>query len=134
MPKLLDFWNTLGSDRRWRRRITLQPHGIEEVTANYRPPELFLGDVAFAHVVDAWSAGCVLFELVTRRRLFPRVSDSCVFQDILAGFELAELKGLPSWDFWQGKLGKLPSQDKSAPLDLPQLVEYLGPAGIPFSY
>ena len=52
-------------------------HTKNVVTRNYRPPEIFFGDVKYrGDSVDAWSAGCVLAELLTNDGyLFPASSD-----------------------------------------------------------
>jgi hypothetical protein len=36
-----------------------------------RPPELFLGAERYGTEVDTWSAGCIMFELLTGKPLFP---------------------------------------------------------------
>lgn len=52
-------------------------HTKNVVTRNYRSPEIFFGDVKYrGDSVDAWSAGCVLAELLTNDGyLFPASSD-----------------------------------------------------------
>ena len=40
------------------------------ITQWYRPPELLLGQTKYGTEVDIWSAGCILFEIVTKRPLF----------------------------------------------------------------
>ncbi len=47
----------------------------EVVTVNYRPPELLLGndpdyEQPYAHAVDIWAFGCILFEIRTGKILF----------------------------------------------------------------
>lgn len=36
-----------------------------------RPPELFLGAEKYGTEIDMWSAGCIMFELLTGKPLFP---------------------------------------------------------------
>jgi serine/threonine protein kinase len=36
-----------------------------------RPPELFLGCDRYGTEIDTWSAGCIMFELITGKPLFP---------------------------------------------------------------
>lgn len=52
-------------------------HTKNVVTRNYRPPEIFFGDVNYSgERVDAWSAGCVMAELlVNDGHFFPASSD-----------------------------------------------------------
>ena len=40
------------------------------ITQWYRPPELLLGQTKYGTEVDIWSAGCILYEMVTKRPLF----------------------------------------------------------------
>ncbi|GMT02648.1 hypothetical protein PENTCL1PPCAC_24822, partial [Pristionchus entomophagus] len=46
-----------------------------QVTRYYRPPEMLLGSNHYSHLIDVWSAGCVLGEMIKGRVLF-RGSDS----------------------------------------------------------
>jgi serine/threonine protein kinase len=45
-------------------------HTPGAVSAWYRAPELILGDPAYGEAVDAWSAGCVVAEMVTLKPAF----------------------------------------------------------------
>ncbi|KAF8366248.1 hypothetical protein PRIPAC_84077 [Pristionchus pacificus] len=46
-----------------------------QVTRYYRPPEMLLGSNHYSHMIDVWSAGCVLGEMIKGRVMF-RGSDS----------------------------------------------------------
>ena len=128
VPRLLDFGNAISSDIRRRPRVKIHSqYGVREVTLNYRPPELFFGDVAYTQAVDAWSAGCVLFELVKRKKLFPACSEVPTVQDIADAFELDVLNELPLWGCWQTRLSVRP---RTAPLQDPIFLEYLGHSGV----
>lgn len=35
------------------------------------PPELFMGSVHYGTEIDMWSAGCIMYELLTGKPLFP---------------------------------------------------------------
>ena len=50
--------------RNWR---TLE---IPIVTANYRPPDVFMGSCDFGPDLDMWSLGCVAAEMFLRQPLF----------------------------------------------------------------
>lgn len=41
------------------------------VSRYYRAPELILGTNRYNHSIDIWATGCILFELLTKRPLFP---------------------------------------------------------------
>jgi serine/threonine protein kinase len=55
-------------------------HTTYLITKYYRPPEMFFGAKYYGPLVDIWSAGCILGELLIRSPLFPGTSDI----DILA--------------------------------------------------
>eukprot|EP01060_Flectonema_neradi_P006312 TRINITY_DN14245_c0_g1_i1.p1 TRINITY_DN14245_c0_g1~~TRINITY_DN14245_c0_g1_i1.p1 ORF type:complete len:301 (+),score=45.69 TRINITY_DN14245_c0_g1_i1:71-973(+) len=69
-------------------------HGItqtdtpEVVTVWYRPPELLFGSYKYGEVIDCWSVGCVVAELLTRVALFPAPSELEVLSLIAAVFSL----------------------------------------------
>jgi serine/threonine protein kinase len=46
----------------------------EVVTIWYRPPELLMGCQDYGPEIDIWSAGCILYEMLTRNVLFQAVS------------------------------------------------------------
>jgi glycogen synthase kinase 3 beta len=45
------------------------------VSRYYRAPELILGSHLYNFSIDIWSAGCILFELMTKTPLFPGDSE-----------------------------------------------------------
>ena len=45
------------------------------VSRYYRAPELILGTNRYNESIDIWAAGCILFELMTKRPLFPGDSE-----------------------------------------------------------
>lgn len=60
------------------------------VSRYYRAPELILGSHYYDTSIDVWSAGCILFELMTRTPLFPGDSEG------LQLLEQAQILGMPS--------------------------------------
>lgn len=74
------------------------------VTMWYKPPELILGAVRYAHSVDVWSVGCVLAELELGRPLFPGRTDAEQIDLI------CRTLGTPSDEIWSG-LSKMPNYD-----------------------
>jgi serine/threonine protein kinase len=57
------------------RKIRPNDESISYIgTRDYRAPELLFGSMHYGPAVDVWAAGCVLFELLLRRR--PFVADS----------------------------------------------------------
>jgi len=63
------------------------------VTLWYRAPEVLLG-TTYATPVDMWSCGCILAELVTRRPLFPGLTETDQLTKI---FSVLGLPGEESW-------------------------------------
>jgi cyclin-dependent kinase 12/13 len=53
------------------------------ITLWYRPPELLLGAERYGPEIDAWSAGCIMFELLAGRPLFPGIDDDDQLHTIL---------------------------------------------------
>jgi serine/threonine protein kinase len=50
-------------------RIT-ESTGETPGTANYMSPEVINGEKDYTNKIDVWAFGCVLYELITLRRLF----------------------------------------------------------------
>ena len=71
-------------------------HTKNVVTRNYRPPEIFFGDVHYCgERVDTWSAGCVLGELLCNDGHFFAASS-----DIEQLCKIFELCGTPKVEDW----------------------------------
>ncbi|CAF3877259.1 unnamed protein product [Rotaria magnacalcarata] len=54
-----------------RQTLSKQPYTEYISTRWYRAPECLLTDGFYRQEMDVWSAGCVLFEIITLRPLFP---------------------------------------------------------------
>lgn len=52
-----------------------QPYTEYISTRWYRAPECLLTDGYYSHKMDLWSAGCVLYEIMTLRPLFPGTNE-----------------------------------------------------------
>ncbi|GMR59624.1 hypothetical protein PMAYCL1PPCAC_29819, partial [Pristionchus mayeri] len=57
-----------------------------QVTRYYRPPEMLLGSSHYSHLIDVWSAGCVLGEMIKGRVLFRGTDSDHQMQLIQAAF------------------------------------------------
>lgn len=53
------------------------------ITRWYRPPEIILGKNCYGPEVDIWSAGCIFYELINTKILFPGASDVDQLNQIL---------------------------------------------------
>eukprot|EP00002_Diphylleia_rotans_P024748 TRINITY_DN4887_c0_g3_i4.p1 TRINITY_DN4887_c0_g3~~TRINITY_DN4887_c0_g3_i4.p1 ORF type:complete len:196 (+),score=27.02 TRINITY_DN4887_c0_g3_i4:526-1113(+) len=93
-----EYWNLKIADFGLARTFTLpiRPYSREVITLWYRPPELLLGSNRYATSVDMWSVGCIYFELLTRRVLFP--GDSQIDQL----FKIFQVLGVPDEEGWPG--------------------------------
>lgn len=63
-------------------------------TYPYSAPEMLLGDNTYGAVVDVWSAGCVIAEMVTKKRLF------CTLHQIDTIMAIFRLRGTPNRKRW----------------------------------
>jgi len=77
--------------------IHFNPHYTNRVaTLWYRPPELLLGSNNYTTAIDMWSLGCLFFELLTLRPLFPGNKEGKVLDLI------CQICGTPTEDIWPG--------------------------------
>ncbi|KAI7837692.1 hypothetical protein COHA_008485 [Chlorella ohadii] len=73
------------------------------ITLWYRPPELFLGAHKYGPEVDMWSAGCIMFELLTGKPLFPGKDEGDQLDKILSIMGQpteASMPGCTTWDHY----------------------------------
>ena len=60
------------------------------VSRYYRAPELILGSNRYDLSIDIWAAGCIIFELMTKRPMFPGESEGTTL------LEIQQIIGRPS--------------------------------------
>ena len=91
----------------------VQRHTKNVVTRNYRPPEIFYGDVNYkGEQVDTWSAGCVFAELLCNDgHFFPATSD---IEQLCKIFEVLGTPTTEDWPEAEQLPTYLPFQDQSA--------------------
>ncbi|KHJ47515.1 kinase domain protein [Trichuris suis] len=77
-------------------KIHCEKYSSKVVTLWYRAPELLLGEKQYTSYVDIWSMGCVFFEMVTLKPLFPGTSE------IDQLFSMFRLLGTPDDSVWPG--------------------------------
>ncbi|PAV81000.1 hypothetical protein WR25_25979 [Diploscapter pachys] len=53
------------------RSVPTKTYSNEVVTLWYRPPDVLLGSTDYSTHIDMWGVGCILFEMVSGRALFP---------------------------------------------------------------
>jgi serine/threonine protein kinase len=61
----------------------------EIMTIYYRAPEVLLDNLSYSPAIDLWSAGTVIFEMLTGKTMFHATSE------IQMIFEILSLKGTP---------------------------------------
>lgn len=61
-----------------------------------RPPELLLGATRYGPEVDMWSVGCIFFELLAGRPLFPGKEETAQM------IKIFEMLGCPNEQTWEG--------------------------------
>lgn len=87
--KLADFGLARGMS------IPLRIRTKEVVTLWYRAPELLLGSNIYGPSVDIWSLGCIFYEMITKKVLFP--GDSEIDQL----FKIFQILGTPTKLQWE---------------------------------
>lgn len=55
--------------------LPIRKYTSDVVTLWYRAPEILLGSSFYGPAVDVWSLGCIFFEMLTKRPLFPGNSE-----------------------------------------------------------
>jgi serine/threonine protein kinase len=79
---------------------TMHRHTNDVITIWYRPPELLMGVKSYGPEVDIWSAGCVFYEMLTRRVLFQATMNSPA-QEIDVIFRIHGFPGPEVWKAWE---------------------------------
>ena len=82
-----------------RETSKVHPPTREVITIWYRPPELLLGVDDYGSEIDIWSAGCIIYEMITRNVLFRGAMDSEI-EELSTIFSIC---GLPNeqWPEWR---------------------------------
>lgn len=90
----------------------------EVVTLWYRAPEILLGSELYGPAIDVWSLGCIFYEMLTKKVLFP--GDSEIDQL----FKIFQKLGTPNESQWEG-LTRLPNYKPIFPNWPPQDLDKL---------
>ncbi|KHN85653.1 Cyclin-dependent kinase 16 [Toxocara canis] len=72
------------------KSVPTKTYSNEVVTLWYRPPDVLLGSTDYSTHIDMWGVGCILFEMISGRALFP---GSAVDEQLLLIFHIL---GTPS--------------------------------------
>ena len=64
-----------GGDKDELHVVSVNLWRLHSGTEMYQSPEMLMGQAASCCATDVWSLGCLLYELITRRPLFPGKSE-----------------------------------------------------------
>ncbi|NWW77087.1 CDK18 kinase, partial [Climacteris rufus] len=78
------------------KSVPTKTYSNEVVTLWYRPPDVLLGCTEYSTPIDMWGVGCIHYEMVTGRPMFP---GSTVKEELHLIFRLL---GTPTEDSWPG--------------------------------
>nr|XP_014340093.1 PREDICTED: cyclin-dependent kinase 18 [Latimeria chalumnae] len=78
------------------KSVPTKTYSNEVVTLWYRPPDVLLGSTEYSTQIDMWGVGCILYEMVTGRPMFP---GSTIKEELHLIFRLL---GTPTEETWPG--------------------------------
>ncbi|XP_066479143.1 cyclin-dependent kinase 18 isoform X2 [Tiliqua scincoides] len=78
------------------KSVPTKTYSNEVVTLWYRPPDVLLGSTEYSTPIDMWGVGCIHYEMVTGRPMFP---GSTVKEELHLIFRLL---GTPTEESWPG--------------------------------
>lgn len=81
-----------------KKNADKRPPTTKVITIWYRPPELLLATTSYSLEIDIWSAGCILYEMITGEVLFRSLADN----DIDELTEIFKICGIPDDNDWKG--------------------------------
>ncbi|CAL9703127.1 unnamed protein product [Knipowitschia caucasica] len=78
------------------KSVPTKTYSNEVVTLWYRPPDVLLGSTEYSTPIDMWGVGCIFYEMITGRPLFP---GSTVEDELHLIFRIL---GTPTEQTWPG--------------------------------
>ncbi|XP_051282186.1 cyclin-dependent kinase 17 isoform X2 [Dicentrarchus labrax] len=78
------------------KSVPTKTYSNEVVTLWYRPPDVLLGSTEYSTPIDMWGVGCIFYEMITGRPLFP---GSTVEDELHLIFRIL---GTPTEETWSG--------------------------------
>ncbi|KAK2502183.1 hypothetical protein MC885_010964 [Smutsia gigantea] len=96
------------------KSVPTKTYSNEVVTLWYRPPDVLLGSTEYSTPIDMWGVGCIHYEMVTGRPLFP---GSTVKEELHLIFRLL---GTPTEETWPGVMALSEFRAYNFPRYLPQ--------------
>ncbi|KAG0051433.1 Cyclin-dependent kinase 3 [Gryganskiella cystojenkinii] len=74
--------------------IPMRTYTHEVITLWYRAPEILMGSRHYSTAVDMWSVGCIFYEMITKKPLFPGDSE------IDELYKIFRIRGTPNEEIW----------------------------------
>ncbi|XP_040180292.1 cyclin-dependent kinase 16 isoform X2 [Rana temporaria] len=103
------------------KSIPTKTYSNEVVTLWYRPPDILLGSTEYSTQIDMWGVGCIFYEMVTGRPLFP---GSTVEEQLHFIFRIL---GTPTEETWTGILSNEEFKSYSYPKYFPDPIQKHAP-------
>ncbi|KAJ8257791.1 hypothetical protein GJAV_G00189720 [Gymnothorax javanicus] len=96
------------------KSVPTKTYSNEVVTLWYRPPDVLLGSTEYSTPIDMWGVGCIFYEVMTGRPMFP---GSTVKEELHLIFRLL---GTPTEESWPGISANVEFQSYHFPVCRPQ--------------
>ena len=82
------------------KSVPTKTYSNEVVTLWYRPPDVLLGSTEYSTPIDMWGVGCIFYEMVSGRPLFPgsTVEDELHLIFKVHTHTMTEFFNIPDWD------------------------------------
>ncbi|CAI9572711.1 unnamed protein product, partial [Staurois parvus] len=103
------------------KSIPTKTYSNEVVTLWYRPPDILLGSTEYSTQIDMWGVGCIFYEMVTGRPLFP---GSTVEEQLHFIFRIL---GTPTEETWPGILSNEEFKSYNYPKYFPDPIQKHAP-------
>jgi len=89
------------------KSLPTKTYSNEVVTLWYRPPDVLLGSIEYTMSIDMWGVGCIYFEMVAGRPLFPGQEPNDQLDRIF------KVLGTPNEQNWPGILNEQSPESKN---------------------
>jgi len=89
------------------KSLPTKTYSNEVVTLWYRPPDVLLGSIEYTMSIDMWGVGCIYFEMVAGRPLFPGQEPNDQLDRIF------KVLGTPNETNWPGILNEQSPESKN---------------------
>lgn len=102
------------------KSLPTKTYSNEVVTLWYRPPDVLLGSIEYTMSIDMWGVGCIYFEMIAGRPLFPGQEPNDQLERIF------KILGTPNNRNWPTIMNDITPESKSFLEMKPKLKNYSG--------